>query len=303
VDDHQGLFASHGVRLEVTSGAPLMLRGDAARLTQVISNLLHNAAKFTPPGGLTRVSLARDLATGRAVLRVTDTGVGIDPAMIERMFQPFAQSDRTLARSKGGLGLGLTLVRGLVQLHGGDVSVHSKGPGHGAEFTVRLPLDEPAEASAAPSADLAASRVLVIEDNLDAAEMLASLVELEGYIVKIAHDGSTGMRIARELLPDIVLCDVGLPDLTGYDVAHELKRDDALRSPLLVAVSGYAAAEDVARARAAGFDVHLAKPVTLDRLRKVLELARSQRTGVASSGLFSPSQPEPAEPAYKLTSP
>jgi len=281
VADHQALFASRGVRLEVTlAGEPVIVRGDAARLTQVIGNLLQNAAKFTAAGGFTRVSVARDVASARAVLRVADTGAGIDPTMIERMFQPFAQSDRTLARSMGGLGLGLTLVKGLVELHGGEVSVHSEGEGRGAEFLVRLPLDGSAEGLTASSAGAVAAprarRVLVIEDNVDAAEMLGSLVELEGHLVKIAHDGATGIRIARELCPDIVLCDLGLPDISGYDVARELRRDESLRSVRLVALSGYAAPEDVARARAAGFDQHLAKPVGLDRLRTVLEPARHQ---------------------------
>ncbi|HEX7841844.1 MAG TPA: PAS domain S-box protein [Kofleriaceae bacterium] len=278
VDDHRALFGSHGIRFEVDlAGAPVIVDGDAARLTQVIGNLLHNAAKFTPAGGLTRVSLARDVASGCAVLHVADTGAGIDPTMLERIFQPFAQADRTLARSMGGLGLGLTLVRGLVELHGGEVSVHSEGEGRGAEFIVRLPLDRQAAEVAAHAAGTAAPRegrrVLVIEDNLDAAEMLASLIELEGHVVKVAHDGATGIRIAREFRPDVVLCDLGLPDMTGYDVARELDRDEALGQALLVALSGYATPEDVAQARAAGFDRHLAKPVALDRLRSVIEIA------------------------------
>jgi len=288
VDDHQAVFASRGVRLEVTlAGAPVIVRGDAARLTQVIGNLLHNAAKFTAAGGLTRVSVARDLASARAVLRVADTGAGIDPTMVEQMFQPFAQGERTLARSMGGLGLGLTLVKGLVELHGGEVSVHSEGEGRGAEFLVRLPLDGPAEGMTASSAGAAAAgaarRVLVIEDNVDAAETLAALIELEGHLVKVAGDGATGIRIARELCPDIVLCDLGLPDMSGYDVARELRCDESLRATLLVALSGYAAPEDVARAHAAGFDQHLAKPVALDRLRSVLAAARQQRAGSSSS--------------------
>jgi PAS domain S-box-containing protein len=282
VDDYQAVFASRGQRLAATfAGAPVIVRGDAARLTQVIGNLLHNAAKFTAAGGLTRVSVAHDAASARAVLRVVDTGAGITPPMIEQVFQPFAQSDHTLARSMGGLGLGLTLVKGLVELHGGEVSVHSEGEGRGAEFVVRLPLDRPAERLAASPAGTAAARaarrVLVIEDNVDAAETLAALLELEGHLVKVAHDGATGIQIARELRPDLVLCDLGLPGMSGYDVARQLRADEALRSVRLVALSGYAAPEDVARARAAGFDQHLAKPVTLDRLRSVLEVARHQR--------------------------
>jgi PAS domain S-box-containing protein len=284
VDDHQSLFTGRGVRLEATlAGTPAIVRGDAARLTQVIGNLLHNAAKFTPAGGVTRVSVARDLASGSVVLCVADTGAGIDATMIERIFQPFAQSERTLARSMGGLGLGLTLVQGLVRLHGGDVSVHSDGEGRGAEFIVRLPLEGFADL-AAPSPRTAAPgdtrQVLVIEDNPDVAEMLASIIELEGHCVRTVHDGASGVRVAHELRPDLVLCDLGLPDITGYDVARELRRDDTLRSTLLVALTGYAAAEDVARARSAGFDRHLPKPVALDRLRGVLDAIRNQRRGL-----------------------
>jgi PAS domain S-box-containing protein len=289
VDDHRGLFSNRGIRFEVTlAGAPVIVHGDAARLTQVIGNLLNNAAKFTLAGGLTRISVARDAASGCAVLHVADTGAGIDPTMIERMFQPFAQADRTLARSMGGLGLGLTLVKGLVELHGGDVRVHSEGEGRGAEFVVRLPLDRSA-AEMTPRPEAAAAprdgrRVLVIEDNLDAAEMLMSLIELEGHVVKVANDGAAGIRIARELRPDVVLCDLGLPDMSGYDVARELRRDETLRSALLVALSGYAAPEDVAQAHAAGFDRHLAKPVALDRLRTVLETVGDPRPVPPAAG-------------------
>ncbi len=287
VDDHQSMFTGRGIRLEASpAGAPVIVHGDAARLTQVIGNLLHNAAKFTPAGGVTRVSVARDLAARSAVLRVADTGAGIDATMLERIFLPFAQSERTLARSMGGLGLGLTLVQGLVQLHGGEVSVHSDGEGCGAEFIVRFPLGglaEPAAPAPRITARGDARQVLVIEDNHDAAEMLASIIELEGHCVTTVHDGASGVRAAHELRPDLVLCDLGLPDITGYEVARELRRDDALRSMLLVALTGYAAAEDVARARAAGFDRHLAKPVALDRLRSVLDAVCHHRAGPSSS--------------------
>lgn len=275
VDDFRATFASRGVRLEATfAGAPVVVNADAARLTQVIGNLLHNAVKFTPSGGLTTVSISRDAAQGRAVLRVADTGAGIDPSMIDRMFQPFAQADRTLARSMGGLGLGLALAKNLVELHGGDVSVSSAGEGHGSEFVVRLPLlEQPERAAATAKRAPAASeprRVLVVEDNVDAATGLRTLLELEGHAVEVAYDGTAGILRARAFRPDVVLCDLGLPGMNGYDVARELSADRALRPSRLVAVSGYATPEDVARAKAAGFDEHLAKPVALDRLRGVL---------------------------------
>ncbi|MBS1119028.1 MAG: signal transduction histidine kinase [Deltaproteobacteria bacterium] len=279
VEDHQALFTSHGVRLETRlAGEPVFVEGDAARLTQVIGNLIHNAIKFTPAGGLTTVTVVRDLAGERAVLHVADTGAGIDPTLIERLFEPFTQADRTLARSGGGLGLGLALVKGLVQLHGGDVSVRSEGEGRGAEFVVRLPLARRTEREAmlptCTTDPRTARRVLVIEDNVDAAEVLSAILELDGHTVDIAHDGLTGIRMARDLLPDIVLCDLGLPGASGYDVARELRRDDALRATPLIALSGYAATEDVERARAAGFDQHLPKPVELDLLRSVVERSR-----------------------------
>ena len=279
VDDHRQLFASHGVTLELSlTGAPVMVSGDAARLTQVIGNLLHNAGKFTPRGGRTTVSLAADRAAGRAVLHVIDTGAGIDAAMLEQMFRPFAQADRTLARSMGGLGLGLALVKGLVDLHGGEVTVHSAGAGRGADFAVQLPLEQLPERASAPEAGRArqpeSRRILVIEDNVDAAETLSAILELDGHTVEVAHDGTAGIKIAREHRPDIVLCDLGLPDVSGYEVARALKQDEALRSTLLAAVSGYAAPEDVARARTAGFDVHIAKPIALDRLRGLVSTLR-----------------------------
>jgi PAS domain S-box-containing protein len=274
-DDYRPLFTSRGVRLEATlAGEPVVVNGDAARLTQVIGNLLHNAVKFTPSGGLTTISLARDAVAGRAVLRVSDTGAGIDPAMIDQMFRPFTQADRTLARSMGGLGLGLTLVKELVELHGGDVSVSSEGEGRGAEFVVRVPLHQRPEheAIASPSKVVwrEPRRVLVVEDNVDAADTLRTLLEFEGHAVEVAYDGLAGIRSARAFRPDVVLCDLGLPGVNGYEVARELSCDDALRSTRLVALSGYATPEDVARAREAGFDEHLAKPVPLDRLRGVL---------------------------------
>jgi len=276
VDDLKEEFARHGVQLDTAlPRTPIIVNGDAARLTQVIGNLLSNAVKFTPRGGRTTISLTRDATAGRAVIQVTDTGAGIDPVMAERLFQPFSQADHTLARTSGGLGLGLAIVKGLAELHGGDVSVRSEGEGRGAEFTVRLPLAPVEEARVAPSArdavPHATHRVLVIEDNLDAADVLREVLELDGYTVELAHDGAEGIRIARETHPDTVLCDLGLPGLSGYDVARELAGDEALHATRLVALSGYAAPEDVAKTRAAGFNEHLAKPVSLDRLRGVLE--------------------------------
>ena len=278
IDDHASLFDSRGVRLELQlAGGPLIVDGDAARLVQVLGNLLQNAVKFTPAGGRTTVTLERAQDGTSAVLRVADTGVGIEPALFPRMFEPFTQADRTLARSGGGLGLGLALVRGLVELHGGTVSVHSAGAGQGTEFVVRLPLAaavaQTAGAATRPAGPAEHRRVLLIEDNRDVAETLCTILQLEGHSVEVEHDGPSGIRRARELRPDIVLCDLGLPGASGYDVARELRRDEALRKTPLVALSGYAAAEDVARAHSAGFDQHLAKPIELDRLRDLVAAA------------------------------
>jgi len=274
VDDHRETFGRRDVRLElVPAREPLVVDGDPVRLTQVLGNLLNNAAKFTPAGGMTTVEVMRAPDGTHALLRVSDSGVGIAPEMADRLFQPFAQADRTLARSMGGLGLGLSLVKGLVELHGGEVRASSSSAGRGAVFEVRLPL-APAAERTATAATVPASHpqrhVLVIEDNIDAADALRDVLELEGHAVDVAHDGAEGIWVARQQRPEIVLCDLGLPGLSGYDVARELASDEVLRGTTLVALSGYAAPDDVARARAAGFGHHLAKPVDLERLRAVL---------------------------------
>ncbi|WP_242392421.1 hybrid sensor histidine kinase/response regulator [Anaeromyxobacter oryzisoli] len=270
-DDHRALFESRGIalRIDTTPGA-VWIDADATRISQVIGNLLQNAAKFTPAGG--SVSVHTGVAEGDAELRVRDDGVGMEPSEIDRMFQPFAQSERSLARTRGGLGLGLALVRGLVELHGGTVRAHSAGPGRGSEFVVRLPRVPDSEATAAsPAKGAAAGRhVLVVEDNPDAAQSLGDLLELFGHRVALAHDGRTGIALARELRPDVVLCDIGLPDVSGYEVARALRADPSLRGTRLVALSGYAQPEDRDRAKEAGFDAHLAKPAPLERLEALI---------------------------------
>jgi CheY-like chemotaxis protein len=207
-------------------------------------------------------------------LAVRDDGPGIAPELLARLFEPFVQAERTLARSAGGLGLGLALVKGLVELHGGSVRARSDGPGLGAAFELTFP------AAAAPSrtgpslppphAAVRPRRVLVIEDNVDAAESLAELLRLEGHEVEVAPDGRSGLARARALAPEVVLCDIGLPDLSGYEVARALRAEPATRGARLVAVSGYAQREDRDRALAAGFDAHVAKPVPLETLAGLL---------------------------------
>jgi CheY-like chemotaxis protein len=241
------------------------------RLAQTIGNLLHNAVKFTPAGE--SVVVSSNVVEGAAEIRVRDTGVGIDPAEVERIFEPFAQGAQTLARTAGGLGLGLALAKGLVELQGGSVRARSGGAGRGSEFVVTLPLSTGAlRATAEPRAAAAAGRrrVLVVEDSADAARSLADVLELGGHEVDLASDGATGLALAIERRPDVVLCDIGLPDMEGYEVARRLRADAAFEGTRLVALTGYAQAEDRQRALDAGFDFHVPKPPRLEVLEEIL---------------------------------
>jgi PAS domain S-box-containing protein len=270
-EDHRSLFEPRGIRLEtVLPPGPLFARADRTRVAQVVGNLLQNAAKFTPRGGLARLIAAEE--GGRAVIRVVDSGAGMTAPMLTRLFQPFVQADTTLERSKGGLGLGLALVKGLVELQGGEVSASSAGLGKGSELEVSLPLDsagahgEHAPRSAAPGR----RRILVIEDNVDAAESLRDLLAMEGHQVFVAYDGPSGLLRAHELQPQVVFCDIGLPGVDGYEVARRLRSDAALKGCLLVALSGYALQDDIESAKSAGFDRHMAKPPRLEKLEELL---------------------------------
>ncbi len=270
-EDHRPLLYERGVSLAIVlPGAPAWVDGDGTRLTQVLGNLLQNAAKFTEHGG--RVTVALAVAGDEVEVRVRDTGVGIAPELLGRIFEPFVQSDQSLARSQGGLGLGLALVKGIVELHGGTVRAESAGPGQGAEIVVRLPAatsrDAPLEA---PRQRGAAEplRVLVVDDNRDAAESLAEILRILGHAADVAIDGAGAIARARASAPDVVLCDLGLPGMDGYAVARALRAEHGDRVRL-VAVSGYARPEDVERARAAGFDGHVAKPADPQELVRLL---------------------------------
>jgi PAS domain S-box-containing protein len=257
---------------------PLYVDADGARIAQVVTNLLTNAAKFTPPGGKVRVSIGQ--SEGRwAVLKVSDSGSGIESSLLPHLFQPFMQGDRSLERTAGGLGLGLALVKGLVELHGGDVTASSGGPGQGAEFVVRLPLEQATLGDDAGGVTEAPGkkRVLVIEDDIELAEGLQAALQIDNHDVEIARSGRSGLEKARAFKPDAVLCDIGLPGMDGYAVARAFRADEALRVTFLVALSGYAQAEDVAKARAAGFDRHLAKPASLDKIHGVIAASTAAR--------------------------
>ena len=251
----------------------LRVDADSIRLEQVIGNLLSNAAKYMNPGGQITVTVAHE--GGEAVLRVRDTGIGIAPEMFPRVFDLFAQADQALDRAQGGLGIGLTLVKRLVELHGGRVEAHSDGCGRGAEFVVRLPALSTCGEAASPSSASTldgrpCARVLIVEDSADAAEMMAMLLEVLGHRVRAVGDGPSALAAALANPPDVMLIDIGLPGMDGYEVARQVRQHEGLRRVILVALTGYGGDEDRQRALAAGFDYHLAKPVDLDQFQGVV---------------------------------
>ncbi|HEX7185049.1 MAG TPA: ATP-binding protein [Thermoanaerobaculia bacterium] len=276
VDATRPLIDSRAHKLAVQlPSTPVRLEADSARLEQVISNLLNNAAKYTMPGG--HIGVTAEKEGEEALIRVRDNGIGVPPDVLGRVFEPFVQSDGSLARSEGGLGIGLTLVRSLVEMHGGTVEAHSPGLGQGSEFTVRLPVRIPQtvpEANGRPAETGAFSparpvRVLVVEDNIDAAESLATLLRIWGHEVHVVHDGLEALDAAREKQPEVVLLDIGLPGLDGYQVAQRL-REEGLDGALLVAMTGYGQPEDRRRSREAGIHHHFVKPVEPFVLKSLL---------------------------------
>lgn len=272
-EDLRDTFEKNGLSLEVrTTPDPVPVFGDPVRLAQMVGNLLHNAVKFSSPGGRTTVTL-RTTSDGSAELRVVDRGIGIAPEFLEQVFEPFVQASGAIDRARGGLGLGLALVRSIAELHDGRVEVHSDGPGKGAEFVVRIPVDI-ANSVVAPtkprSGPERSRRVLVIEDNVDAADSLSDLLRMHGHTVEVAHSGADGIEAARRFRPDVVLCDIGLPGLNGYEVARRLRADEAFRNVRLIALSGYAQEDDITQARDAGFLLHVAKPLDPDSVDVLL---------------------------------
>jgi CheY-like chemotaxis protein len=260
----------------------LLVEGDPARLAQIVSNLLNNAAKYTEEGGRIWLSLEAPSEQAQrpreARIRVRDTGVGIPAEVLPSVFQMFTQVRGSVSRSEGGLGIGLTLVRNLVELHGGSVTAASKGLGHGSEFVVRLPLLEPSAPTGrgdAPPRNRKASprRILVVDDNKDAADTLALLLRIVGHEVRTAYDGSTALELAAAQPPEVVLSDIGLPDMSGLEVARTIRQNIGLSGALLVALTGYGQDEDRRRSQEAGFNANLVKPVDLDALHDLLAAA------------------------------
>jgi CheY-like chemotaxis protein len=279
VEDHRPLLLQRNLALDFRAPAEsVWVDGDVTRLSQVISNLLQNAWKFTDGGGKVFVSVER--LGGEAVVSVRDNGVGIPPEVLQVLFEPFVQADRTLHRSRGGLGLGLSLVRGIVELHGGTVRARSEGVGRGAEFVMTLPVaaDSPAHGRDEVAVHTSLKhRILIIEDNGDSAATLRDVLELNGHEVHLARDGLRGIEAAHRLRPEVIVCDVGLPGIDGYEVARRLRASGDADGVMLLALTGYASAEDVERAVEAGFHHHLAKPPDLTRLVRLLGAAPSPR--------------------------
>ena len=261
-EDRRGLLNTAGLRLDMQlPQMPVWVKGDSTRLAQVLGNVLDNAKKFTPNGGTVTICLTVDTQEQQAVIVVRDTGIGIEVDILPHIFETFAQADRSLDRSRGGLGLGLAVAKGLLELHNGTIEATSEGSGCGTQVTIRLACESELSANTEPTLTKTHIRILVVEDNRDAAESLRILLELCGYEVTVAFTGLEGVKAAETLRPDIVLCDIGLPEMDGFDVARTLRRNPETAVARLIAVTGYAAQEDRQRSLAAGFDVHLVKPV------------------------------------------
>ena len=291
VEARRRALQDKGLHLEVALPASdgLWLSGDATRLEQVVSNLVDNAVKYTEPGGHVFVGVTVEAVGGgrQAVLRVRDTGIGMSPKLMARVFELFVQAEQQLDRSRGGLGIGLTLVRRLVDLHGGTVAVHSEGEGKGSELTVRLPLAAEQMAPVpAPEVKVSGSegpgsrRVLLVEDNDDAREVLRDLVEMWGHRVEVAENGPKGVQLFQALRPHVALVDLGLPGMDGFQVARRIRESEGGKDVFLVALTGYSG-DHQKQAVEAGFNLHIVKPVDPDELERLLEKLPAPQRRVA----------------------
>jgi len=273
IDASQSLIDAHGHTLTVVlPRVPVYVEADPVRLTQIITNLLHNAVKYTERGGQIRLDAREDGAW--VVLEVRDNGIGIPKDLMPRIFDLFTQADRSLERAQGGLGIGLTLVRNLVEIHGGAVTVHSEGEGQGSTFVVRLPTAAPPERSEpqrTPPAAPCQRRILIVDDMAASATLLTRLLQKLGdHDVRTARDGLSAMETALAFQPEIMLLDIGLPRMSGYEVAQRLRQQPEFEHTLLVALTGYGSEDDRRRSLDAGFDVHLVKPPSITSLRELL---------------------------------
>ncbi|UVW27835.1 PAS domain S-box protein [Massilia sp. H6] len=279
-EDYRQSIQDKGVSLHIeVAPVPVWVDGDSARLAQIVGNLLHNAAKFSSKGGRVTVSVHQEaVAAGvQAVVTVADDGIGLAPELIDSLFEPFVQAVQDLGRGAGGLGLGLALVKGLTQLHGGVVSAHSMGIGFGAAFTVRLPSMAPVasgDIDERKPVHLDHLKIVAIDDNQDALEMLGLLLGASGHDVSTACDGASGLALVGRIRPDVVVCDIGLPgSMSGYDVVRAIRSDPAIAHTVCIALSGYGQESDRRESAAAGFDEHLVKPVSHADLEDALKQA------------------------------
>jgi signal transduction histidine kinase len=276
IEDYKCQFAAKEVNMVIhLDPDPIILEADPVRLTQVVGNLLHNAVKFTECCGAVLFALEKDEQTKEVVIKVKDNGIGIEPSILPTLFEQFKQVDQSINRGYGGLGLGLSIAKSIIDLHGGQIEAASEGLSKGACFTVRLPLQHLTDAPLRNHATKAADRkrdlsILIIEDNTDLNAILGEMLKSAGHKIAQATDGPAGLAKAKAFKPDAVICDIGLPGLNGYEVATAIRSDSKIKDTYLIAFSGYAQSNDIEKSQAAGFDKHLAKPVDYDILFKIL---------------------------------
>ena len=272
VETNRPLIEEMGHAFAVSApAAPAFLNADPVRFAQILSNLLNNAAKYTPPGG--RIALKAEHRGGEVEVSVTDNGIGIPGESLESIFEMFTQIGGASSNTQGGLGIGLSLAKGLVELHGGTIQAYSEGPGRGSDFRVRVPTQLTLHAAAAPSASTTATqqrlKILVVDDNRDAAASLSMLLELKGHVVRSAYDGENALQLAGEFLPDVVLLDLGMPKMNGYEACRRIRAQPWGEQMTLIAVTGWGQDEDRRKCTAAGFDGHLVKPVDPSTLEEL----------------------------------